>query len=83
MPFLGRARAADQRLSDRHAARAPFGRRQAVVPYHPEGSYIRTKVLTDCFRCHDGKTEHERKIVSRKCETCHLHEKISNALLFN
>ena len=52
-------------------------------PDHPEGSYLRTRALKDCFRCHDGKTEHEGKIVSRKCETCHLPEKIGNALLFN
>jgi hypothetical protein len=52
-------------------------------PDHPEGSYLRTRALTDCFRCHDGKTEYEGKVVSRKCETCHLPEKISNALLFN
>jgi hypothetical protein len=52
-------------------------------PDHPEGSYLRTRALSDCFRCHDGKTEHEGKVVSRKCETCHLPEKISNALLFN
>ncbi|MDO8355421.1 MAG: cytochrome c3 family protein [Nitrospirota bacterium] len=52
-------------------------------PDHPEGSYLRTRALSDCFRCHDGKTEHEGKVVSRKCETCHLPEKIANALLFN
>lgn len=52
-------------------------------PDHPEGSYLRTRALTDCFRCHDGKTEHEGRIVSRKCETCHLPDKIGNALLFN
>lgn len=52
-------------------------------PDHPEGSYLRTRALKDCFRCHDGKTEHEGKVVSRKCETCHLPEKIGNALLFN
>ncbi len=52
-------------------------------PDHPEGSYLRTRALTDCFRCHDGKTEHEGRVVSRKCETCHLPDKIGNALLFN
>ena len=52
-------------------------------PDHPEGSYLRKRALTDCFRCHDGKTEYEGKVVSRKCETCHLPEKIRNALLFN
>ena len=52
-------------------------------PDHPEGSYLRTRALSDCFRCHDGKTEYEGKVVSRKCETCHLPEKISSTLLFN
>jgi len=52
-------------------------------PDHPEGSYLRTRALTDCFRCHDGKTEHEGKVVSRTCETWHLPEKISKALLFD
>jgi hypothetical protein len=56
---------------------------KAWYPDHPEGSYLRKRALMDCFRCHDGKTEYEGKVVSRKCETCHLPEKISNALLFN
>lgn len=55
---------------------------QPWYPDHPEGSYLRTRALNDCFRCHDGKTEHQGKVVSRKCETCHIPEKISNALLF-
>ncbi|MEP6959528.1 MAG: NapC/NirT family cytochrome c [Nitrospirota bacterium] len=56
---------------------------QPWYPDHPDGSYLRTRALSDCFRCHDGKTEHEGKVVSRKCEICHIPEKISNALLFN
>lgn len=56
---------------------------QPWYPDHPEGSYLRTRALSDCFRCHDGKTEHQGKVVSRKCETCHIPEKISDALLFN
>lgn len=56
---------------------------QPWFPDHPEGSYLRTRALSDCYRCHDGKTEHQGKVVSRKCETCHIPEKISNALLFN
>jgi cytochrome c nitrite reductase small subunit len=52
-------------------------------PDHPEGSYLRTRALTDCFRCHDSKAEHEGRVMSRKCETCHLPDKIGNALLFN
>ena len=51
-------------------------------PDHPEGSYLRTRALADCFRCHDGKTEHRGKLLERKCETCHLPDKIKNFLLF-
>lgn len=56
---------------------------QPWLPDHPEGSYLRRRALADCFRCHDGKTEHQGKVLSRKCETCHIPEKISDALLFN
>ncbi len=52
-------------------------------PAHPEGSYLRTRALSDCFRCHDGKTQHGGKVLDRKCETCHLPDKVSGALLFN
>lgn len=56
---------------------------QPWYPDHPEGSYLRTRALNDCFRCHDGKTEHQGKVVSRKCEMCHIPDKLSSALLFN
>jgi nitrate/TMAO reductase-like tetraheme cytochrome c subunit len=56
---------------------------QPWYPEHPEGSYLRTRALNDCFRCHDGKMEYQGKVLSRKCETCHLPEKIRDALLFN
>jgi cytochrome c nitrite reductase small subunit len=49
-------------------------------PDHPEGSYLRTRALSDCFRCHDGKAEHQGKVLDRKCETCHLPEKIKEFL---
>lgn len=52
-------------------------------PNQPEGSWLRARALNDCFRCHDGKTEHQGRVLSRKCETCHLPEKISESLLFN
>ena len=51
-------------------------------PDHPEGSYLRTRALNDCFRCHDGKAEHQGKVIERKCETCHLPEKIKEVLSF-
>ena len=51
-------------------------------PDHPEGSYLRTRALSDCFQCHDGKTEHQGKVLDRKCETCHLPERIKQFLSF-
>ncbi|MBI4402362.1 MAG: NapC/NirT family cytochrome c [Nitrospirae bacterium] len=51
-------------------------------PDHPEGSYLRTRALADCFRCHDGKSTHEGKVLSKRCETCHLPEKIQESFLF-
>ncbi len=50
------------------------------LPDHPEGSKLRTTALYDCFRCHDGKATHEGKVLSKRCETCHLPEKISDFL---
>jgi hypothetical protein len=52
-------------------------------PTYPEGSYLRARALSDCFRCHDGKAQHGGKILDRKCGTCHIPEKISGALLFH
>ncbi len=51
-------------------------------PDHPEGSHLRTRALSDCYRCHDGKAEHQGKVIERKCETCHLPEKIKEVLSF-
>jgi len=56
---------------------------QPWYPDHPEGSYLRTRALSDCFRCHDGKTQYQGRLLSRQCETCHIPEKIREALLFN
>ncbi|MDH4301708.1 MAG: NapC/NirT family cytochrome c [Nitrospira sp.] len=52
-------------------------------PIYPEGSYLRERALRDCFSCHDGKSQHDGHILDQKCETCHLPDKISGALLFN
>ncbi len=51
-------------------------------PGYPEGSVLRTRALNDCFRCHDGKAEHQGKVLDRKCETCHLPDKIKEFLSF-
>lgn len=51
-------------------------------PDYPEGSSLRARALEDCFRCHDGKSEHQGKILDRKCETCHLPDRIKEFLSF-
>jgi nitrate/TMAO reductase-like tetraheme cytochrome c subunit len=51
-------------------------------PEYPEGSRLREAALKDCFRCHDGKSHYEDRVLSRKCDTCHIPEKISKNLLF-
>jgi cytochrome c nitrite reductase small subunit len=53
---------------------------QPYYPDHPEGTKLRTAALADCFRCHDGKSEHEGRVVSKRCETCHLPDKIERFL---
>lgn len=45
-----------------------------------EGSMVKAHRGADCFRCHDGKTEYEGKVLSRKCLTCHLSENLSDFL---
>ncbi|MGD9727944.1 MAG: cytochrome C, partial [Nitrospiraceae bacterium] len=52
------------------------------APEYPEGSVLRTRAMADCFRCHDNKTEHKEVTLSRKCETCHLPEKLKDFLSF-
>ncbi len=51
-------------------------------PDYPEGSKLWKAALADCFRCHDGKSVHEGKVLDQKCETCHIPDKISSFLLF-
>ncbi|MDF0643343.1 MAG: NapC/NirT family cytochrome c [Nitrospira sp.] len=55
---------------------------QPWLPDHPEGSYLRARALKDCFRCHDGKADHQGKVLDRKCETCHLPDKLKTFLSF-
>ena len=47
-------------------------------PDHPEGSALHERALADCFRCHDGKTEYRGKLLDRKCDTCHIADKIAD-----
>lgn len=51
-------------------------------PNHPEGTKLRAATMADCFRCHDGKTQYEGKVLSKRCETCHLPDKLDK-FLFN
>lgn len=55
---------------------------QRHEPDRPEGSKLHKAALADCFRCHDGKAVYEGRVLSRKCETCHLPDKIGE-FLFN
>jgi nitrate/TMAO reductase-like tetraheme cytochrome c subunit len=47
---------------------------------HPPDSLLWKKNLNDCFRCHDGKAEHEGKVLGNTCDTCHIPEKVKNLL---
>jgi cytochrome c nitrite reductase small subunit len=47
---------------------------------HPDGTALHKAATADCFRCHDGKTTYEGRVLSRKCETCHIPEKLSELL---
>ncbi|HSC57746.1 MAG TPA: NapC/NirT family cytochrome c [Nitrospira sp.] len=54
-----------------------------IKPWNPEyseGSHLRTRALNDCFRCHDGKAQYQGRVLDRKCETCHLPDKIKDFL---
>lgn len=53
---------------------------QPFYPDHPKDSLLWKKSTADCIRCHDGKSEFEGKVLSKKCETCHLPEKIKDFL---
>lgn len=50
------------------------------VPDYPEDSHLYKAALADCFRCHDGKSTYEGKVLSKKCEVCHIPERISEFL---
>ena len=54
---------------------------QPYPPDHAPGSKLYKAAMTDCFRCHDGKSSYDGRILSRQCDTCHLSEKI-NTFLF-
>jgi len=47
---------------------------------HPDGTKLHAAALHDCFRCHDGKAIYEGRVLSRKCDTCHIPDKVSELL---
>lgn len=49
-------------------------------PAHPRDSVLYKKAMADCFRCHDGTTQYNGKVLSRKCETCHSPDKVQDLL---
>ncbi len=53
---------------------------QPYAPPYPEDSHLYKAAQADCFRCHDGKSTHEGRVLSKKCETCHIPDKISDFL---
>ena len=54
---------------------------QPHKPNLPPDSILWKTTMADCMRCHDGKQTHEGNVLSNKCETCHLPDKIG-AFLF-
>ena len=53
---------------------------QPHAPSEPKDSKLWQSAMADCVRCHDGKTTHQGKILSKRCETCHLPDKIGDFL---
>ena len=53
---------------------------QRYEPQYPKDSKLWKASMADCVRCHDNKTTHEGRVVSKKCETCHLPDKIGDFL---
>lgn len=49
-------------------------------PDWPRDSPLWRSSLADCLRCHDGKTTYEGRVLTKRCETCHLPEKIGDFL---
>lgn len=53
---------------------------QPHEPDHPKDSVLWKADMADCLRCHDGKQTYEGKVLSDRCETCHLPDKIGGFL---
>jgi len=53
---------------------------QPHTPDLPPDSKLWKTTMADCMRCHDGKQTHEGEVLSNRCETCHLPDKIGGFL---
>ena len=53
---------------------------QPNEPDYPKDSELYKSSMADCVRCHDNKTTHKETVLSKKCETCHLPDKIGDFL---
>ena len=53
---------------------------QPHTPDLPADSQLWKTSMADCMRCHDGKQTHEGEVLSNRCETCHLPDKIGGFL---
>ncbi len=50
------------------------------TPDLPPDSQLWKTSMADCMRCHDGKQTHKGNVLSNRCETCHLPDKIGDFL---
>lgn len=50
------------------------------APDLPKDSKLWRSTMADCLRCHDGQSTYEGRILSKRCETCHLPDKIGDFL---
>ncbi len=53
---------------------------QPHEPDQPKDSMLWKANMADCLRCHDGKQQYEGEVLSNRCETCHLSDKIGGFL---
>lgn len=53
---------------------------QPHEPDHPKDSGLWKANMADCLRCHDGEQRYEGEVLSNRCETCHLPDKIGGFL---
>ena len=53
---------------------------QPHEPDLPKDSRLWHSSMVDCLRCHDGNTTYKGKVLNKRCETCHLADKIGDFL---